>query len=73
MKSASVDRMAATMAPSITLLCKLGSIAVHADEMTEPGGHPFDVTAMRQLLADPEVKEWIVAMGAMLPLKRSAR
>ena len=73
MKSASVYRMAATMAPSITLLCKLGSIAVHADEMTEPGAHEFDVIAMRQLVNDPEVKQWIADMGAMLPLKRSAR
>jgi len=61
------------MAPSITLLCKLGSIAVHADEMTEPGGHEFDVVAMRQLLNDPEVKMWIIDMGALLPRKRSAR
>jgi len=59
--------------PSVSLLCKLGSIIVHADEMTEPGGHEFDHAALRTLLADPEVKAWIKGMGAMLPLKRSAR
>ena len=35
------------MAPSTTLLMKLGSIVVHADEATEPGGHSFDIGAMR--------------------------
>jgi hypothetical protein len=55
------------------LLCKLGSIVVHADEVTEPGAHEFDISALRALLADPEVKQWIIDMGAMLPLKRSAR
>jgi hypothetical protein len=59
--------------PSVTLLCKLGSIAVHADEMTAPGAHQFDLTALRALLADAEVSEWIKDMGAMLPLKRIAR
>lgn len=63
--------------PSLTLLCKLGSIVVHADELTEPvdarkgtAPHEFDLSALRALIDDPEVKEWIEAMGAMLPLKR---
>lgn len=59
--------------PSLTLLCKLGSIIVHADEATEPGAHELDVTVLRALLADPEVKDWIKGMGTMLPLKRSKR
>lgn len=59
--------------PDLALLCKLGSIVVHADEMTEPGAHEFDHTAVRSLLADPEVKAWIKGMGGLLPLKRSAR
>ena len=61
------------MAPSTTLLMKLGSIVVHADEATEPGGHSFDIAALRPLIEDPEVKEWIKSMGALLPLKRSER
>lgn len=58
--------------PSPTLLCKLGSIIVHADEYTSPDGHVFDASALRALLLDPEVQAWIVGMGemALVPLKR---
>lgn len=59
--------------PDLTLLCKLGSIVVHADEMTEPGAHEFDHTALRTLIADADVQAWIKKMGPLLPLKRSAR
>jgi hypothetical protein len=59
--------------PSIAVLVKLGSIAIHAEELTEPGGHAFDKVAMDQLLKDGEVKAWINAMGAMLPLKRGGQ
>lgn len=59
--------------PSVGLLVKLGSVIVHADEFTSPSGHEFDLHAMKQLLADPEVVAWIAAgtKAAMLPLKRS--
>ena len=58
--------------PEISLLSKLGSIAVHADEMLSPKGHDFDKIALTSLLNDPEVKAWIAAMDkmAMLPKKR---
>lgn len=62
--------------PSLTLLIKLGSIAVHADELTENEGHAahaFDMVALRQLIVDPEVSRWVRDMGALLPLKRSTR
>ena len=61
------------MQPSAGLLVKLGSIIVHFDEATEPGAHAYDLTTARQLLADPEVADWLKAMGAaaMLPVKRS--
>ena len=61
------------MNPSPTLLVKLGSIIVHFDEATAPGGHAYDLMAARQLLDDPEVKNWIAQMSAaaMLPVKRS--
>ncbi len=60
--------------PSLSLLVKLGSIAVHAEELTEPGGHDFDVGAIRALLADPEVRAWRAEMdaAALLPRKRTA-
>jgi len=58
--------------PSATLLCKLGSIVVHVDEMLSPGGHGFDIEAIRGLLKDVEVAEWLKSMDkmAMLPKKR---
>ncbi len=59
--------------PSAQLLCKLGSIVVHADEMTSPTAHEFDVSAMKGLFEDQEVKDWIAAMDAMgmVPKKRT--
>jgi hypothetical protein len=56
--------------PPLSLLAKLGSIAVHAEEMLSPEGHAFDKTALEQLLKDPEVVAWIKDMGALLPRKR---
>lgn len=58
--------------PAASLLVKLGSIAVHAQEYLSPGGHPFDKDAMDPLFADPEVVAWIKQMDAMafLPKKR---
>lgn len=61
------------LAPPVTVLVKLGSIAVHADEMLSPGGHDFDRVALQGLLADPEILEWLKGMDrmAMIPKKRS--
>jgi hypothetical protein len=58
--------------PSPSLLCKLSSIAVHADELLSPKGHDFDKTALLQVLQDPEVQDWIKAMikMGMAPVKR---
>lgn len=58
--------------PPASLLCKLGSIVVHADEMMSPKGHAFDATALKTILADPEVIEWLAAMNemALLPVRR---
>ena len=57
--------------PSLTLLMKLGSIAVHADEFLSSDGHEFDKAALDSLLQDPKVKEWIMKMGPMLPRKQN--
>lgn len=59
--------------PSVSLLCKLGSIAVHAEEMVSPTGHALDKQAMETLLQDTEVLLWIAQMDklAMLPKKRT--
>lgn len=58
--------------PPASLLVKLGSIAVHVDEMLSPDGHAFDREAIKSLLTDPEVIEWTAAMDklAFLPKKR---
>lgn len=58
--------------PPITLLVKLGSIAVHADEMLSADGHHFDRVALQGLIADPEVVAWVKEMdaAAMVPKKR---
>lgn len=58
--------------PSLSLLAKLGSIAVHTEEFLSPGGHEFDVAALNNLLGDPEVVQWMEAMGPLLPRKRSS-
>jgi preprotein translocase subunit YajC len=57
---------------SASLLVKLGSIAVHADEMMSPQGHMVDKYALKTLLEDKEVTEWLASMNklAMLPVKR---
>lgn len=61
--------------PSPALLCKLGSIVVHADEYHSPGGHPFDLDALKSVLSDAEVKKWIAQMQAMalVPVRRARR
>lgn len=63
--------MADPLKPDVTLLIKLGSIIVHTEELWSPGGHEFDKIAAETLLKDPEIRDWIEAMGAFLPLKRS--
>lgn len=61
------------LTPSTTLLCKLGSLIVHADEGSGKNAHPADIDTFLSLLRDPEVVEWLAAMRALalLPVKRS--
>ena len=58
--------------PSLSLLVKLGSVARHAGEYIGPLGHPIDAEAIKGLLADPEVEEWLERLDAigLLPVKR---
>lgn len=56
--------------PSLSLLCKLGSCVVHAEEFLSPGGHQFDAEAIRGIVNDPEIRTWINAMGPFMPVKR---
>jgi hypothetical protein len=56
------------------LTVKLASIAVHAEELLEPGGHEIDAEAIRGLLSDPDVAHLLAELRglALLPVKRSA-
>lgn len=60
------------LTPEASLLVKLGSIAVHAEEMLSPDGHPLDKHALQCLLRDAEVVQWREKMNLMglLPVKR---
>lgn len=57
----------------IPLVAKLASIVVHADEMSSPDGHPFDKEALRRLVGDAEVVEWMrrVSRAGLAPVKRT--
>ena len=56
---------------SPTLAVKLGSLVVHADEASGHDGHDFDMAAIRTLVDDYEVSEWIDDFdSALLPVKR---
>ena len=59
--------------PSVGVLVKLGSLAVHIDEYLSENGHPYDKEAINTLLSDTELEEWIAEMSkmAMLPEKRN--
>ena len=65
--------MSDPLKPSATILIKLGSIAVHVEEMLSPHGHEFDKVAIQSLLSDPELQEWIKEMTALafMPVKRN--
>jgi hypothetical protein len=58
------------LALSASLASKLASIVVHADEMMSPLGQGCDRIALEQAINDPEVKEWINALGPLAPVKR---
>jgi hypothetical protein len=64
--------MADVYAPPVGLLAKLGSIVVHVDEGSGTGGHDFDWQAVRSLIADREVQEWLIGMDGkgLLPKRR---
>ena len=65
--------MSHMLRPEPSLLCKLASIAVHADEFLSDDGHEFDHNTLVALIADKEVSEWLDAMtnAALAPRKRS--
>lgn len=63
------------MQPTLGLLAKLGSIAVHAEEFVSPTGHNFDLVALKALLLDADVRNFLDELSSMalLPVKRHQR
>ncbi len=63
---------ASPLTPPVTVLVKLGSIAVHTEEMMSAKGHRYDALALVSLLEDQEVLDWLAQMDAMamIPKKR---
>ena len=49
--------MTDALKPTPALLCKIGSIIVHADEMLSADGHHFDRVALQGFLALPKPTE----------------
>jgi hypothetical protein len=60
--------------PSPALLCKLGSIAVHVEEMLSVNGHEFDRIALETLCNDIDVQSWLMDMSksGMVPVRRTS-
>jgi len=60
------------LAPSPSILCKLGSLVVHVEEYLSADGHDFDRQAILSGLQDAELREWCDQMAelALLPVKR---
>lgn len=62
--------MADHMRIKLSLAVKLVSAIVHADEFHSVKGHPNDLIALKELLVDPEVKQFMKDMGPFAPVKR---
>lgn len=54
--------------PETTLLIKLGSIAVHIEELLGDDPHDLDRAAIESLLSDPEVRDWLTLMDKLVLL-----
>jgi len=67
--------MTTSLTPTLTLMCKLGSIVVHTNELLSPDGHAYDRTALTLLLEDAEVRAWLRLMdkAALLPKYRAVK
>lgn len=59
---------------SFTLLIKLGSIAIHIEELLSPKGHELDKEALKTLLEDKEVRIFLEdpKMKVFFPIKRNS-
>ena len=66
------EEMSNPLKPTCSVLCKLGSIAVHVQEMLSAKGHHFDKLALESLMQDKELTDWLHDMDklAMIPKAR---
>lgn len=60
----------AALTLDVVLASKLVSIVVHADEITGPVRHIFDLSALQSLLADKEVRAWVKTLRVLAPVRR---
>ena len=60
------------LTPSPAVVVKMASAVVHFEEWLSPDGHEFDLAALKSILADPEIREWLKDMQGLglLPVKR---
>lgn len=65
--------MVDVFAPRASLVAKVASILAHVEEGSTSGAHIFDWIAIRSLLADREVQEWLEGCRAhqLVPVKRT--
>jgi hypothetical protein len=57
---------------SMALTCKLASIVAHVDEGFSSQGHAFDIAALRALIDNTDVRQWLAKMRRLgfVPVKR---
>lgn len=73
--------MSALLRPTNIQLIKLGSLAVHVEELLEmqdsgdAAAAQFDIAAMRSLIADPDIRAILddPASKVFLPVRRSEK
>jgi hypothetical protein len=68
-QGSTIRAMVDVHAPPIALLAKIGSILARVEEGAGEGGGAFDWPALRSLLADREVQDWLAGMrdAGLLP------
>lgn len=59
MRRRSVSDLSDPLTPAPSLIAKVGSILVHVEEGAGADGHHYDWIAVRSLLADREVQDWL--------------
>ena len=69
-ESEAQKKQEAALHPSKELMQKIGSIVVHAWELTSPGGQSLDQHDLHGEL-DQEVRQWVLDLGDLVPKVRT--